>query len=273
MRRDDIRRLSEQRKQVFATMHKLNEDAEKENRNLSAEENEQFEKMAVEFEDLKAREDRAVKLFMQDREVEKTMTTPIEHRLGDEGDAAATLNEYRTKGMVPRQDEPEYRNAFWHHLVAHGSELDVEEQRALSKGTTTAGGFLVPTSMANEIIRSSRDMGAIATALQRDPHRQTAARRSTCRRTRSTVSLRGRLSRSATPRRMRRSRTSRSARTRAPRRSSSPRSSSPTRSSTWSPSSRRSSVSVSASSRTRRSCWVTAPASPRASCRRLPRRT
>jgi hypothetical protein len=45
MRRDDIRRLTEERKQVFADMHKLNEDAEKENRSLSPEENEKFEKM------------------------------------------------------------------------------------------------------------------------------------------------------------------------------------------------------------------------------------
>jgi hypothetical protein len=96
MRRDDIRRLSEQRKTVFATMHKLNEDAEKENRNLSAEENEQFEKMAVEFEELKEREERAVKLFMQDREVEKTVGTPIEKRLGDSGDAPATYRSTRS---------------------------------------------------------------------------------------------------------------------------------------------------------------------------------
>lgn len=163
MRRDDIRRLSEQRKTVFATMHKLNEDAEKENRNLSAEENEQFDKMATEFEELKEREERAVKLFMQDRDVEKTLATPIEQRLGDQGDAPASLAEYRARnGHVVQQDQPEYRNAFWHHLIANQVDLDVEEQRALSKGTTTAGGFLVPTQMANDIIRSSRDMGAIA---------------------------------------------------------------------------------------------------------------
>lgn len=164
MRRDDIRRLSEQRKQVFATMHKLNEDAEKENRNLSAEDQEQFDKMATEFEELKDREERAVKLFMQDREVEKTMGTPLEKRIGDDTDAPASLVEYRrAQGYMPQEDLPEYRNAFWHHLIENHHNLDVEEQRALSKGTTTAGGFLVPTGMADGIIRAERDMGAIAT--------------------------------------------------------------------------------------------------------------
>jgi hypothetical protein len=34
------------------------------------------------------------------------------------------------------------------------SDLDVEEHRALTKGTTTAGGYLVPTGFYNQIIRS-----------------------------------------------------------------------------------------------------------------------
>lgn len=164
MRRDDIRRLSEQRKQVFATMHKLNEDAEKENRNLSAEETEQFEKMAVEFEELKEREERAAKLFMQDREVEQTLATPIEKRLGDNGDAPATYAEFQEQRSGPNKaDMPEYRGAFWRYMsTPNVSDLDVEEHRALSKGTATAGGHLVPTSMSDQIIRSERDMGAIA---------------------------------------------------------------------------------------------------------------
>src|SRR3954452_7114109 len=112
MRRDDIRRLSEQRKTVFATMHKLNEDAEKENRSLSAEENEQFEKMAGEFEELKDREERATKLFMQGREVEQTLTTPPEKRIGDDGDSPATFGEYRERTLGTRpQDLPEVRSA------------------------------------------------------------------------------------------------------------------------------------------------------------------
>jgi predicted transcriptional regulator len=96
MRRDDIRRLSEQRASVFAQMHKLNEDAEKENRSFSGEENEQFDKIATEFEELKDREERATKLFVQEREVEQTLATPIEKRIGDTGDGPETYQEYRS---------------------------------------------------------------------------------------------------------------------------------------------------------------------------------
>jgi HK97 family phage major capsid protein len=164
MRRDDIRRLTEQRKSVFAQMHKLNEDAEKENRSLSAEENEQFEKMATEFEELKEREERATKLFMQEREVEQTTNTPIEKRIGDEGDAPTTYEEFREQRNGRRTEEaPEFRSAFFRYIsVPSVSDLDVEEHRALTKGTATAGGYLVPTNFYNQIIRSLRFMGAFA---------------------------------------------------------------------------------------------------------------
>jgi HK97 family phage major capsid protein len=42
------------------------------------------------------------------------------------------------------------------------SELDVEEQRALSKATGAAGNFLVPTDFYDQIIRSLRFMGSVA---------------------------------------------------------------------------------------------------------------
>lgn len=164
MRRDDIRRLSEQRKQVFATMHKLNESAEHEKRNLTAEETEQFEKMATEFEELKDREERGLKLFMQEREVEKTTATPLEKRIGDDGDAPATYGEFRSRTHGERpQDAPEVRSAYWKYLtVGNLSELDVEEQRALSRASGAAGNYLVPTDFYNQIIRSLRFMGSVA---------------------------------------------------------------------------------------------------------------
>ncbi len=164
MRRDDIRRLTEQRKSVFTAMHKLNESAEKENRSLSGEESEQFDKMATEFEDLQQREDRATKLFMQEREVEKTAGTPLEKRIGDDGDAPASYKEFREQRSGGRkEDVPEFRNAFYRYVsVPSVSDLDVEEHRALTKGTASAGGYLVPTGFYDQIIRSLRFMGAFS---------------------------------------------------------------------------------------------------------------
>lgn len=164
MRRDDIRRLTEQRKSVHTAMLKLNEDAEKESRSLTAEENEQFDKMASEFEELREREERAVKLFMQDREVDKTAGTPLEKRIGDGGDAPESYVEYKEQRNGQRkEDVPEFRSAFWRYIsVPSVSDLDVEEHRALTKGTASAGGYLVPTGFYDQIIRSLRWMGTVA---------------------------------------------------------------------------------------------------------------
>jgi len=164
MRRDDIRGLHEQRARLHSEMVKLSQTAEEEKRDLTAEEREQFDKQAGEFEELRARIDRAERMFAQDREVEKAMSTPLEKRIGDDGDTAATFTEYREslKGVRP-QDQPEVRNAYWKYLtVGNLSELDVEEQRALSRATGAAGNFLVPTDFYNQIIRSLRQMGSIS---------------------------------------------------------------------------------------------------------------
>ena len=165
MRRDDIRGLHEQRARVHGELTKLVNKAEEEKRDLSAEENQEFERMQGEYEELRNRAERAERVFMQDREVEKTLATPLEKRIGDEGDAPATYKEYQEQRNGPvKSDLPEYRNAFWRYISTQNvQDLDVEENRALSKGTTTAGGFLVPTDLANQIIRAQRDTGAIAT--------------------------------------------------------------------------------------------------------------
>jgi predicted phage gp36 major capsid-like protein len=60
------------------------------------------------------------------------------------------------------QDLPEVRSAYWKYLtVGSLSELDVEEQRALSRATGAAGNFLVPTDFYNQIIRALRFMGSV----------------------------------------------------------------------------------------------------------------
>jgi len=52
--------------------------------------------------------------------------------------------------------------AYWHYLtVKNLSELDIEEQRVLSKATAGAGANLVPTDFYNQIINILRFMGPI----------------------------------------------------------------------------------------------------------------
>jgi HK97 family phage major capsid protein len=163
MRRDDILALKEQR----ASLHKELTDAiatsEAEGRDLTAEEAEKYDKTEAEFRSLTTRWQRAETLYNQEKEVARSLETPIELRVTDDDDVPRTLTEYRRKTRGPEPwDSPEYRSAYWHYLtVANLSELDIEEQRVLSKASAGAGLNLVPTDFYNQIIKILRFMGPI----------------------------------------------------------------------------------------------------------------
>jgi HK97 family phage major capsid protein len=110
--------------------------------------------------------------------------------------------------MTKPWDTPEYRSAYWHYMtVGNLAELDIEEQRVLSKATAGAGANLVPTAFYDQIINILRFTGPInqlANTITTD-----SARRSRSRRSRRTASRRGRQRTPPTPPPTRRSARSR----------------------------------------------------------------
>jgi HK97 family phage major capsid protein len=164
MRSDDIRALHEQRAHVHHEMMELTKKAEGESRDFTAEETEQFDRLKGEFEEIRNRADRAEELYAQEREVNKIINQPIEMRIGtDADDVPLSFGEYRSRqngGKV--WDSPEYRAAYWKYMsVKNLSELEVEEQRVLSKASAGAGANLVPTDFYNQIVNILRFMGPI----------------------------------------------------------------------------------------------------------------
>jgi HK97 family phage major capsid protein len=160
MRSDDIRDLREHRKRIHKQMLDLNATAEKKNRDMTAEEVEQFDKMASEFEELEHRVSRASRLVSMNKDLEQEKVTEF---LPAGQKAPESLAEYRANLGYSRQaDEPEYRQAFFHWLTSpRDTDLEIEEYRVLNKTTTTAGGFLVPTDMYNQILRALRFQGSV----------------------------------------------------------------------------------------------------------------
>jgi HK97 family phage major capsid protein len=164
MRRDEIRAITESRARVLAQMRELDAKATEEKRNaFSAEEQEQYDKLATEFEELGDKEQRSLALYQQEREVEKSLASPIEKRVGIEQDAGTYEDWREAKHGIRPQDEPEVRNAYWKYMHARSTaELDVEEQRALSRATGAAGNFLVPTDFYRQLISALRWQGSFA---------------------------------------------------------------------------------------------------------------
>jgi HK97 family phage major capsid protein len=163
MRRDDILALKEQRAHLLTEMQEMVAKTEGENRDFSAEERGEFEQKEDEFRTLTERWQRAEAIYLQEKEVRRSLETPIDLRIETGDEVAKSLVEYRRRLLpVPVQDTPEYRSAWYHYMSSRrDSELDVEELRVLSKATAAAGANLVPTDFAREIINIARFMGPI----------------------------------------------------------------------------------------------------------------
>lgn len=163
MRRDDILGLKEQRAHVLTDMQGMTSAAESEGREFTAEEEQEYESKMGEFRSLTKRWQRAEEEYNLDKEVKRALDTPIDLRIEDGDEVPLTLSEYRTKtrGQKP-WDTPEFRSAWFHYMTVQNlSELDIEEQRVLSKASAGAGLNLVPTAFENEIVNISRFMGPI----------------------------------------------------------------------------------------------------------------
>jgi HK97 family phage major capsid protein len=95
--------------------------------------------------------------------VQSALHQPIEKRTGIDSTMPETFTQYReSKRERPwGPDEPEVRSAYYHYLVEGQYNLDVEEQRALSRATGAAGNFLVPIDMSDQIARAERFLGGL----------------------------------------------------------------------------------------------------------------
>lgn len=165
MRRDDIRALHEERAHLLAEARSLNAKSEEEKRDLTAEEQQEFDRLMTELEATEARAARAETLYYKDQQIEKDLHAPLEMRVGLEDEAPASLSEWRSNRLDERfVDTPEYRSAIYKYLGARSvADVDVEEHRVLSKATNAAGGFTVPTGFENRLIESRRFLGSFET--------------------------------------------------------------------------------------------------------------
>lgn len=163
--RKQIETLRGQRAKLIDEARTIVAAAEGENRDLTAEETQEFDRIEAESRSLKGRIDRLENLYLEDREDRKVRAgddDDVESR-ADERKVPATLLEWKQQrsGVLP-QDEDEYRSAFYRYLTARDlRDLTVDEQRALSKASAGAGANLVPTAFSRTLIESLRWMGSL----------------------------------------------------------------------------------------------------------------
>lgn len=141
---DKILEMRQKRAALVKQAREILDKAEAEKRDLTAEENQQYEAIMAEVDTLGKqieREERQQKLEKELAQSQGTIAARA-YQPGSEGDG----------GNADPRATKEYRSAYWQQF-RHGKQiLTAEEYRALKEGTDAAGGFLVPTDFERRII-------------------------------------------------------------------------------------------------------------------------
>lgn len=134
--------LREERARIWEQAKGLLERAEAEGRDLQGEELEQWQRLMGKLDDLRA----LIERLERAEEIERDLATvdrPGRVQLAEEPEEARSQRGTR-----------EYRAAFRSYVRFGLSGLRPDEVRALSVGTDSAGGYLVPDEMARELVQA-----------------------------------------------------------------------------------------------------------------------
>ena len=157
--------LRQKRAALVAEARAILEAAEKENRDLTAEENEKYDRIMADVDKLAKDIEREERVANLEREIAKPQGT------------VAARKEQPGDGQEQRagRSADEYRRAYWVQF-RHGKQaLTAEEYRALNIGTDAAGGFLVPTDFERrivDILSEENVMRSLATVITSSSDRQ-----------------------------------------------------------------------------------------------------
>lgn len=147
-----IEELRARRKGLLDEMREIQSGAEAADRDLTAEETQEFERREADFGAISSRIERDEKL---------AGLAPIER--DNPVNPATEEAEARGVSTDPVESSEVERRAFEKVLRAKGSNagLDKEERAALNVGTPAQGGYTVPKAFERQLIESMREFGVI----------------------------------------------------------------------------------------------------------------
>lgn len=160
--------LRRKRAALIEEARKILDAAEAEGRSLTAEEQEQWDRIMADVDALKQTIEREERLAV----IEKELSEPIETRRLELRPVPEGQGEDRAANLP--NSGAEYR-AAWNTWMRHGKNLlGPEEYRALNRGTDSAGGYLVPHELERRLVQALEDenvMRALATVVTMDTDR------------------------------------------------------------------------------------------------------
>lgn len=151
--------LNEKRQNLWEQAKGIIDAAENDKRPLSAEETRQFEGLSGQMTDLKAQCDMLIAADEQNRAADEALRSKLGNAgapAPDERDLAAEFRRV-ARGEIRGFDIAAPAGP----RTAVRSAIDGYQSRVLVKGTTTAGGHLVPTSFYNQVVQFMVDTSSI----------------------------------------------------------------------------------------------------------------
>jgi len=134
----DLKEMREKRGKLIADARGIIDRAEQEGRNLSDDETKQYDTMIEDQRKIKDGIDREERQIALEREAASTFESKKDER---------------------KSDEDIQTRAFRNYILGGAGNLTAEESRALSAGTPTAGGYLVPPEeFVQNLIKAVDDM-------------------------------------------------------------------------------------------------------------------
>ncbi|MED0757404.1 phage major capsid protein [Aneurinibacillus thermoaerophilus] len=146
-----IRDMRQKRASLIQEARQLIDGAEQENRSMTAEEEEQYDRIMQEVDQLKKDIDREERQLELERELEQREKEP----------------ERNPPGAIPgvdteNRDDPratqEYRDVFMRYVMGGREAVSSDELRSLMAGNDTKGGYIVaPKQFVNELLKKVDD--------------------------------------------------------------------------------------------------------------------
>lgn len=143
----DINDMIQSRGNIITQMNAVLATAEKEERDLNAEEQTKFDAMQEDQSALKKRIDNAKRVA--DLEQEISVLSSVPHKIG--------LG-VKTSGVL---SSDEYKNAFDKYARIGGAALPGQFHNALQVGTDSEGGYIVPTEFDRVLVEAMQDINEL----------------------------------------------------------------------------------------------------------------
>lgn len=149
-----IKQLTEKRQNIWDQTKALLDGAADENRDLSAEEQEQYERLSKDMSELRQRIDSVTSTMEENRAAEEALKNAV--GTGDKRkDPEATDVEARLRAFLAGETRS---------VDISAADMREPWKRALAKGTATAGGNTVPTSFYDQLVQHMVDASGLLQA-------------------------------------------------------------------------------------------------------------